>query len=59
MTSNPTGSISIENYQHTLTEQIKNAADTETSPTVLGVAVGEERYLIPMSEVSEVIQNLN
>lgn len=56
MTSNSTGSISIEAYQHTLTEQIKNAADTETSPTVLGVAVGEERYLIPMNEVSEVIQ---
>ncbi len=48
--------MSIEEYQHTLTEQIQGAGKSETSSTVLGVAVGEDRYLIPMTEVSEVIQ---
>jgi len=48
--------MSIEEYQQSLTEQIKNAGNSEPSMTVLGVAVGEERYLIPMNEVTEVIQ---
>ncbi len=48
--------MSIEEYQHTLTEQIQSAIKDDTSSTVLGVAVGEDRYLIPMVEVSEVIQ---
>ena len=48
--------MSIEEYQHTLTEQIQSAGKGDTSSTVLGVAVGEDRYLIPMTEVSEVIQ---
>ena len=50
------GIMSIEEYQHTLTEQIQSAGKGDTSSTVLGVAVGEDRYLIPMIEVSEVIQ---
>lgn len=48
--------MSKEEYQHTLTEQIKKAGNTEPSLAALGVAVGEDRYLIPMNEVSEVIQ---
>ncbi|WP_394809097.1 chemotaxis protein CheW [Nitrosomonas sp.] len=48
--------MSIEEYQHTLTEQIQSAGKGDTSSTVLGVAAGEDRYLIPMIEVSEVIQ---
>ena len=48
--------MGIEEYQHTLSKQIKNAGESESSSTVLGVAVGEDRYLIPMIEVSEVIQ---
>ncbi len=50
------GIMSIEEYQHTLTEQIQSAGKGDTSSTVLGVAAGEDRYLIPMIEVSEVIQ---
>lgn len=48
--------MSKEEYQHTLTEQIQSADKSDTSSTVLGVAVAEDRYLIPMIEVSEVIQ---
>ena len=48
--------MSIEEYQQTLTGQIQSAGTNESSSTVLGVAVGEDRYLIPMTEVSEVIQ---
>lgn len=37
------------------TEQNANADRLENSLSVLGVAVGDNRYLIPMNEVSEVI----
>lgn len=37
------------------TEQNANADTLENSSSVLGVAVGDNRYLIPMNEVSEVI----
>ena len=47
--------MSTEDSQHALSEPIKSADKSETSAAVLGVAVGEERYLIPMIEVSEVI----
>jgi len=47
--------MSTEEYQNTLNGQIISAGKNETSPAVLGVAVGEDRYLIPMIEVSEVI----
>ena len=39
----------------THSEQIKNVDEGEPLSAVLGVAVGEDRYLIPMTEVSEVI----
>ena len=48
--------MSIKEYQHSLAEQIKNAHETESSATVLGVAIGDSRYLVQMIEVSEVIQ---
>ena len=47
--------MSTEEYQFTLTEQVKSIGKSGTSSTVLGVAAGEDRYLIPMAEVSEVI----
>ncbi len=47
--------MSTEKYQHTFTKQIEGADINETSSAVLGVAVGGDRYLIPMIEVSEVI----
>lgn len=48
--------MSIKEYQHSLAEQIKNAHETEPSTTVMGVAIGDNRYLVQMIEVSEVIQ---
>ena len=48
--------MSIKEYKHSLAEQIKNAHETESSTTVLGVAIGDSRYLVQMIEVSEVIQ---
>ena len=38
-----------------LTTQMPSIGNSEASLAVLGVAVGEDRYLIPMAEVSEVI----
>lgn len=38
-----------------LTAQMPDIDNSEASSAVLGVAVGEDRYLIPMTEVSEVI----
>lgn len=46
--------MSTEEYQHALNGP-KSADKNEASVAVLGVAVGEDRYLIPMIEVSEVI----
>lgn len=37
------------------TDQSTTADTLENAPSVLGVAIGENRYLIPMNEVSEVI----
>ena len=44
-----------EKKQSTLTGEKAGADDDTASSAVLGVAVGEDRYLIPMAEVSEVI----
>lgn len=47
--------MSTEKYQHTPNNQIESIDINEPSSAVLGVAAGEDRYLIPMAEVSEVI----
>ncbi|WP_297324697.1 chemotaxis protein CheW [Nitrosomonas sp.] len=47
--------MSTEKYQHTPTKQIESVDINEASSAVLGVAAGEDRYLIPMAEVNEVI----
>ena len=44
-----------EKKQSALTGEKAGADDDAASSAVLGVAVGEDRYLIPMTEVSEVI----
>ena len=48
--------MSIKEYQHTLSRQLSNAAETSPSATVLGIALGEDRCLVHMHEVNEVIQ---
>ena len=47
--------MSTEEYQNTLNGQIISAGKNQASSAVLGVAAGEDRYLIPMTEVGEVI----
>lgn len=47
--------MNTEEYQHALSGQIESAGKNDGSSAVLGVAVGDDRYLIPMTEVSEVI----
>ena len=47
--------MSTEEYQHAFTEPIESTDKSGSAAAVLGVAVGEDRYLIPMIEVSEVI----
>lgn len=44
----------MKDYQLALTEQIKNATE-ETTAAVLGVALGEARWLVHMTEVNEVL----
>lgn len=46
--------MSTEEYQPTVTQQIESN-QSEASSTVLGVAAGEDRYLISMTEVNEVV----
>jgi len=48
--------MSIKEYQHSLSKQLNNATQTSTSATVLGIVLGEDRCLVHMHEVSEVIQ---
>ncbi len=48
--------MSIKEYQQTLTKQLNSASETASSATVLGIALGEERCLVHMKEVNEVIQ---
>ena len=47
--------MDTEETLQSLTAQMPSIDNSETSLAVLGVAVGEDRYLIPMAEVSEVI----
>lgn len=44
----------MKDYQLALTEQLKNATEKATA-TVLGVAIGEARWLVHMIEVNEVL----
>lgn len=44
----------MKDYQLALTEQIKTASDATTS-TVLGMAIGEARWLVHMNEINEVL----
>lgn len=44
----------MKDYQLALTEQIKNVTEATTT-TVLGMAIGETRWLVHMSEVTEVL----
>lgn len=44
----------MKDYQLALTEQIKNATE-EATAAVLGVAIGEARWLVHMTEVNEVL----
>lgn len=48
--------MSIKEYQHSLSKQLDNAVQTSPSATVLGIVLGEDRCLVHMNEVSEVIQ---
>lgn len=48
--------MSIKEYQHSLSKQLDNAAQTSPSATVLGIVLGEDRCLVHMNEVNEVIQ---
>ncbi|SFE44999.1 chemotaxis protein CheW [Nitrosomonas sp. Nm166] len=47
--------MSKEKYLDTDTEQMEGSDKNETSSAVLGVTMGGKRYLIPMTEVNEVI----
>lgn len=47
---------SIRDYQLNLFEQIKNADMVISTDTMLGLAIGESRYLIHTNEVNEVLQ---
>ncbi len=44
----------MNDYQLALTDQINNAA-AETSTSLLGMAIGEARWLVHMTEVNEVL----
>ena len=48
--------ISMKDFQATLSEKLGSAAMTEPMSTLLGVLVGEDRWLVHMNDVSEVLQ---
>lgn len=48
--------ISIKEFQASLSEKLESAAMTQTVSTVLGVLIGRDRWLVHMSDVSEVLQ---
>lgn len=48
--------INIKDFQATLSEKMGGAAMTDPVATVLGVLVGEDRWLVHMHDVSEVLQ---
>ncbi len=47
--------MDTEQYQSQNTKKIEVVDDSGTSSAVLGISIGDDRYLIPMTEVSEVI----
>jgi len=47
--------ISMRDYQAALSERLKSAALVAATNTALGVAVGDERWLVAMQDVSEVL----
>ncbi len=47
--------MDTEQYQSQDTKKIDIVEDGRTTSAVLGVSIGDDRYLIPMAEVSEVI----
>jgi len=48
--------INMKDFQATLSEKLGSAAMTEPMSTVLGVLVGEDRWLVHMNDLSEVLQ---
>ena len=47
--------ISMREYQAALSERLRNAIMSASAATVLGVAIGEDRWLVHMNDVSEVL----
>lgn len=48
--------ISIKEFQASLSEKLESAATTQPVSTVLGVLIGRDRWLVHMTDVSEVLQ---
>jgi len=48
--------ISIKDFQASLSEKLEGAAMTQPVSTVLGVLIGRDRWLVHMTDVSEVLQ---
>jgi len=48
--------ISMKEYQAALSEKLGDVAMTEPISTVLGILIGEDRWLVHMNDVSEVLQ---
>lgn len=48
--------ISIKEFQASLSEKLESAAMTQPVSTVLGVLIGRDRWLVHMTDVSEVLQ---
>jgi len=46
----------MKDFQATLSEKLGSAAMTQPMSTVLGVLVGEDRWLVHMNDLSEVLQ---
>ena len=47
--------ISMREYQAALSERLRNATSSASAATMLGVAIGEGRWLVHMNDVSEVL----
>lgn len=48
--------ISIKEFQASLSEKLEGVAMTQPVSTVLGVLIGRDRWLVHMTDVSEVLQ---
>ena len=48
--------ISIKEFQASLSEKLESAVMTQPMSTVLGVLIGRDRWLVHMTDVSEVLQ---